>query len=93
LAEYLHFAVEMRRRVKEQLRRINPEEFKKCDLSFVDKETGNEVVVLCPEYAQSGTLSRPSTNMPARRESCLVARFSKFSINTNCSKHCRLRHG
>ena len=66
LAEYLHFAVEMRRRVKEQLRRINPEEFKKCDLSFVDKETGNEVVVLCPEYAQAGagTGGYPSNNMP-----------------------------
>ncbi len=65
LAEYLHFAIEMRRRVKEQLRRINPEEFKKCDLSFVDRESGSEIVVLCPEYEQGGqTGGNPSTNMP-----------------------------
>jgi ATP-dependent Lon protease len=64
LAEYLHFAIEMRRRVKEQLRRINPEEFKKCDLSFVDRESGSEIVVLCPEYEQGGQRGSPSTKMP-----------------------------
>jgi ATP-dependent Lon protease len=53
LAEYLHFAVEMRRRVKEQLRRINPDEFRTADLSFVDKEIGTEVLVLCPEYRET----------------------------------------
>lgn len=50
LAEYPHFAVEMRRRVKEQLKRINPDEFRTADLSFLDKVTGSEVLVFCPEY-------------------------------------------
>ena len=57
LAEYLHFAVEMRRRVKEQLRRINPDEFRTADLSFVDKETGSEVLVLCPENREPADAS------------------------------------
>ncbi len=49
LAEYLTFALEMRRRVKEQLRRINPGEFARTELSFVDKATGQEYGVTCPE--------------------------------------------
>jgi serine/threonine protein kinase len=67
LAEYLHFALEMRRRVKEQLRRINPDEFRTAELSFLDKETGSEVVLLCPEYREpaSGSDGFPlSSNLP-----------------------------
>ena len=77
LAEYLHFALEMRRRVKEQLRRINPDEFRTAELSFLDKETGSEVVVLCPEYREpssgsdgfprSGNLPGTSRILPANR--------------------------
>ena len=54
LAEYLEFAIEMRRRVKEQLKRINPDEFNTAELSYIDKETGDEIVVECPELCQSG---------------------------------------
>lgn len=66
LAEYLHFALEMRRRVKEQLRRINPDEFRTADLSFLDKETGSEVLVLCPEYREPADASAGHSlgNMP-----------------------------
>ncbi|MDY0059348.1 MAG: protease Lon-related BREX system protein BrxL [Myxococcota bacterium] len=49
LAEYLTFALEMRRRVKEQLKRLNPIEFARINLSFLDKETGDEVVATCVE--------------------------------------------
>lgn len=55
LAEYLEFAIEMRRRVKEQLRRINPDEFTTAELSYIDKETSEETVVECPELCQSRT--------------------------------------
>ena len=55
LAEYLEFAVEMRRRVKEQLKRINPDEFKTAELSYVDKETGDEFIVHCPELREATT--------------------------------------
>lgn len=49
LEEYLAFALEMRRRVKEQLKRINPIEFSRVNLSYLDKETGDEVFAECPE--------------------------------------------
>ena len=41
LAEYLTFGLEMRRRVKEQLRRINPTEFANVDLTYIDKASAN----------------------------------------------------
>ncbi|MBW3538713.1 MAG: BREX system Lon protease-like protein BrxL [Planctomycetes bacterium] len=53
LCEYLTFALEMRRRVKEQLRRINPGEFRTADLTFVDKSSGEELSVRCPEHIES----------------------------------------
>ncbi len=53
LAEYLAFALEMRRRVKEQLRRINPSEFARTDLTFVDKASGQEFSAPCPETPQT----------------------------------------
>ena len=53
LAEYLAFALEMRRRVKEQLRRINPSEFARTDLTFVDKASGQEFSAPCPEIPQT----------------------------------------
>lgn len=49
MAEYIAFALEMRRRVKEQLKRINPIEFSRVSLSFIDKETGDEQVAECAE--------------------------------------------
>lgn len=44
MTEYVSFALEMRRRVKEQLKRINPIEFSRVSLSFIDRETGDEMV-------------------------------------------------
>lgn len=61
LAEYLTFGLEMRRRVKEQLRRINPTEFARTDLTFIDKVTGEEFSATCPEIR---TVAPPSTNLP-----------------------------
>ncbi len=53
LAEYLAFALEMRQRVKEQLRRINPAEFSRTQLTYVDKATEQEFTVVCPEIVES----------------------------------------
>jgi len=47
--EYIQFALEMRRRVKEQLKRINPLEFPKVNLSYIDKESGDEFFAECKE--------------------------------------------
>ena len=49
LAEYVAFGLEMRRRVKEQLKRLNPIEFSRVNLSYLDKDTGDEVVAECAE--------------------------------------------
>ena len=49
MTEYVAFALEMRRRVKEQLKRINPIEFSRVNLSYIDKETGDEFIAECLE--------------------------------------------
>jgi ATP-dependent Lon protease len=62
IAEYLTLALEMRRRVKEQLRRINPSEFARTDLTYVDKATQQEFSAPCPEMPQTGA---PGTDLSA----------------------------
>ena len=49
LREYLSFAVELRRRVKEQLKRMGGIEYSKVNLSFIDRESGEETFVTCKE--------------------------------------------
>lgn len=53
LSEYLTFALEMRRRVKEQLHRINPSEFAHTEMTYVDKASGNEFAATCPELDEN----------------------------------------
>jgi len=60
--EYVAYAVEARRRIKEQMnKRKSDDEFAKIDLSYIDSQ-GNEVVVYCPE-----SKSAPATQEPVRR--------------------------
>ncbi len=47
--EYLELAIEMRRRVKEQLKRIGGMEFWDTNFSYIDKETQEEIFVGLPE--------------------------------------------
>jgi ATP-dependent Lon protease len=47
--EYLRFAIELRRRVKEQLRRMGGVEYARVNLSYIDKETRQEAFVTCKE--------------------------------------------
>ena len=49
--ELLEYAIECRRRVKEQLRKMNPSEFSDVALGYVDLDTGAETVVPLPEVA------------------------------------------
>ncbi len=53
--ELLEYAIECRRRVKEQLRKITPGEFSDVDLGYIDLDTGEERIVYLPEVA-GGTL-------------------------------------
>lgn len=53
---YLEFAIEMRRRVKEQLKRIGGMEFWDTNFSYIDKETHEEVYVAVPEERGSNLI-------------------------------------
>ena len=53
--ELLEYSIECRRRVKEQLRKMNPAEFSDVALGYIDMETGEEIIVDLPEVA-NGTL-------------------------------------
>lgn len=54
--EYLIFAMEMRRRVKEQLKRIGGMEFWDTNFSYIDKETQEEFFVGLPEERGSALI-------------------------------------
>lgn len=51
IEEYLTLAIELRRRVKEQLKRMGGIEYSKVNLSYIDKQTGQETIVTCPELS------------------------------------------
>ncbi len=55
LQEYLAYAMEMRRRVKEQLKRMGGLEYWDTSFSFIEKESGQETFVSVPEMG-GGTL-------------------------------------
>ncbi|RQS20853.1 BREX system Lon protease-like protein BrxL [Burkholderia sp. Bp8998] len=60
--EYVAYATECRRRVKEQMNKRKPDdEFARINLSYF-KASGEEVVVFCPESKDA-----PATQQPARR--------------------------
>ena len=53
--ELLEYCIECRRRVKEQLRKMNPAEFSDVGLGYIDLDTDEEFVVNLPEVS-TGTL-------------------------------------
>jgi ATP-dependent Lon protease len=53
--ELLEYAIECRRRVKEQLRKMTPGEFSDVNLGYFDLETREETIVYLPEISD-GTL-------------------------------------
>jgi len=60
--EYLAFAIEMRRRVKEQLRRMGGLEYARVNLSYISKETRQETFVTCKELGSTHVI--PGTPLP-----------------------------
>lgn len=56
IREYLVIAMEMRRRVKEQLKRIGGMEFWDTNFSYIDKETQEEIFVGLPEEKGSSLI-------------------------------------
>jgi ATP-dependent Lon protease len=61
--ELLEYAIECRRRVKEQLRKMNPAEFSDVMLGYIDLDTNEEFYVDLPEIA-SGSLIPESFGKP-----------------------------
>jgi len=52
LVEYLEFAIEGRRRIKEQLKRMGGMEYRAVNFSYIDLETKEEIYVNVPEEAE-----------------------------------------
>lgn len=50
--ELLEYSIECRRRVKEQLRKMNPAEFSDVSMGYIDIQTGEEKIVELPESAE-----------------------------------------
>jgi ATP-dependent Lon protease len=56
LREYLEFAMEGRRRVKEQLKRIGGMEYRAVEFSYLDLDTKEEIYVSVPEEADEALI-------------------------------------
>ena len=54
--ELLEYAIECRRRVKEQLRKMNPAEFSDVAMGYIDNETGEEFIVELPEVSNGSLI-------------------------------------
>ena len=67
--QYLEFAIEMRRRVKEQLKRIGGMEFWDTNFSYIDKETQEETFVTLPEERGSNLIE----DVPLAPGTCYTA--------------------
>lgn len=60
LQEYLSYAMEMRRRVKEQLKKMGGLEYWDTSFSFIDKESGQETFVAVPEMGGGTVIAEGS---------------------------------
>lgn len=97
LREYLEFAMEGRRRVKEQLKRIGGMEYRSVEFSYIDLDTKQETYVTVPEEAdeslippgtqQAGTVytigDGGGRHAPFRIETQVLAGSGKTDISGN----------
>lgn len=60
LEEYLAYAMEMRRRVKEQLKKLGGLEYWDTTFSYIDKESGQETFVRVPEMGGGSIIAEGS---------------------------------
>ena len=73
LREYLEFALEGRRRVKEQLKKLAPHDFAETAFSYIERDTGHEYSVEVPEQpedpdASIGTEGEVASGLAATRQ-------------------------
>ncbi|MFA5011153.1 MAG: protease Lon-related BREX system protein BrxL [Ignavibacteria bacterium] len=79
LKYYAEFAIEGRRRVKEQLKKLAPYEYSKTSFSIIDKETLEEMYVGVPEAGGKGMISSDPL-APGTVYTIAVGEQSKVSI-------------
>jgi ATP-dependent Lon protease len=79
LREYMELALESRRRVKEQLKKIAPHEFAKTSFSYVETDTARETFVEVPEQPETIDLSEAETL--DETEESVIERGTELSID------------
>src|SRR6202007_160020 len=78
--EYLEYAVEGRRRVKEQLNKRKPDdEFAQINLSFL-RSSGEERVVYCPESKNASATQNPARGVGPDAESEATAQSPQVPV-------------
>ena len=97
LREYLEFALEGRRRVKEQLKKLAAHDYAKTAFSYIENDTGREIWVEVPEQPDeievddipdpaetTETVSRPTSDLIAAGEGKTVEfkRTARFNEHT-----------
>ena len=79
--------MELRRRVKEQFKRMGGIEYSKVNLSFIDKRTGQETFVTCKELGSTQIIPEgplaPGDCSPL--DSTRENRYSLYRIQINCA--------
>lgn len=78
LREYLELALEGRRRVKEQLRKMAAYEFSRTEFSYIERDSGREIVVPVPE--QPSNPDDESNDEPESRQATLTAVVDTTSL-------------
>ena len=77
IEEYLAYAMEMRRRVKEQLKKMGGLEYWDTSFSYIDRDSGQETFVPVPEMGGGSSSSRGAcrraVSTPSARTSRIIA--------------------
>jgi ATP-dependent Lon protease len=79
LREYLELALEGRRRIKEQLKKLAPHEYAKTAFSYIERDTGMEFWVEVPEQpdnAVAETISNEGADTPVQARAAESKRLS-----------------
>ncbi len=89
MAEYLAYAMEMRRRVKEQLKKMGGLEYWDTSFSFIDKESGQETFVRLPEMGGGSIIAEgglPAGSIYTVGTDATDARLALFLLQTQMNR-------
>src|SRR5215210_7301910 len=89
LREYLELALEGRRRIKEQLKKLAPHEYGKTAFSYIERDTGMEFWVEVPEQPDTTveeTIDAERSEAPIAQESQHIAKPKQLTIKELMSR-------